>query len=55
MPESPPPAGGILNVYAHPDDESFGNPGTIALYAGRGVPVSLVCFTRGEAGETNGV
>ncbi len=47
--------GGILNVYAHPDDESFGNSGTNALYAGRGTEVSLICFTHGEAGETNGV
>ena len=48
-------SGGILNVYAHPDDESFGNPGTNALYAGRGAAVSLICLTHGEAGETNGV
>lgn len=50
-----PPRGGILHVYAHPDDESFGNPATIAFYAGRGHPMHLVTLTRGEAGETNGV
>lgn len=55
MMNAPVAVGGILHVYAHPDDESFGNPGTIALYASRGVPVSLVCFTHGEAGESNGV
>ena len=44
-------SGGILNVYAHPDDESFGNPGTNALYAGRGAAVSLICLTHGEAGR----
>lgn len=55
MNPSPPPVRGVLNVYAHPDDESYGDPGTISLYAGRGVSMSLVCFTRGEAGETNGV
>ena len=55
MNPSPPPVRGVLNVYAHPDDESYGDPETISLYAGRGVSMSLVCFTRGEAGETNGV
>lgn len=44
-----------MHVYAHPDDESFGNPATIALYASRGIPMHLVTLTRGEAGETNGV
>jgi len=41
----------LLVVLAHPDDESFGTGGTIALYAQRGVEVHLVCATRGEAGE----
>lgn len=50
-----PPPGGILHVYAHPDDESFGNPATIALYAHQGVPMSLITMTHGEAGETNGI
>jgi N-acetyl-1-D-myo-inositol-2-amino-2-deoxy-alpha-D-glucopyranoside deacetylase len=40
----------ILAVLAHPDDESFGMGGTLALYASRGVDVYLVCATRGEAG-----
>ncbi len=35
---------------AHPDDETFGLGGTLALYASRGVKVHLVCATRGEAG-----
>ena len=35
---------------AHPDDETFGLGGTLALYANRGVDVHLVCATRGEAG-----
>jgi LmbE family N-acetylglucosaminyl deacetylase len=52
---APPAVGGVLLVYAHPDDESFGNPGTTALYTSRYIPVSLVCFTHGEAGEPNGV
>ncbi|MCX6037158.1 MAG: PIG-L family deacetylase, partial [Chloroflexi bacterium] len=40
----------LLAVLAHPDDESFGMGGTLALYASRGVDVHLVCATRGEVG-----
>jgi LmbE family N-acetylglucosaminyl deacetylase len=40
----------LLAVLAHPDDESFGMGGTLALYAQRGAEVHLVCATRGEAG-----
>lgn len=43
----------LLAVLAHPDDESFGMGGTLALYAQRGVAVYLVCATRGEAGEVS--
>ncbi len=43
----------ILAVLAHPDDESFGMGGTLALYASRGVEVHLVCATRGEVGEVS--
>jgi len=38
-------------VLAHPDDETFGMGGTLALYASQGVEVHLVCATRGEVGE----
>jgi N-acetyl-1-D-myo-inositol-2-amino-2-deoxy-alpha-D-glucopyranoside deacetylase len=38
----------LLAVLAHPDDESFGMGGTLALYARRGVDVYLICATRGE-------
>ena len=41
----------ILAVLAHPDDETFGMGGTLALYAQRGVSVHLICATRGEVGE----
>ena len=41
----------ILSVLAHPDDESFGMGGTLALYAAEGARVHLICATRGEAGE----
>jgi LmbE family N-acetylglucosaminyl deacetylase len=43
----------ILVVLAHPDDETFGMGGTLALYARRGVKVYLVCATRGEVGEVD--
>lgn len=41
----------LLAVLAHPDDESFGPGGTLALYAKNGVDVHLICATRGEAGD----
>jgi LmbE family N-acetylglucosaminyl deacetylase len=41
----------LLAILAHPDDESFGMGGTLALYAERGVAVHLICATRGEVGE----
>jgi LmbE family N-acetylglucosaminyl deacetylase len=43
----------ILAVLAHPDDESFGLGGTLALYARRGYNTYLVCATRGEAGTVD--
>jgi LmbE family N-acetylglucosaminyl deacetylase len=42
---------GILGVYAHPDDESFGPGGAMSGYAQLGTPVDILCATRGEAGE----
>ena len=45
------PQSTLLAIFAHPDDESFGMGGTLALYARRGVAVHLICATRGEAGE----
>ncbi len=43
----------LLAVLAHPDDETFGMGGTLALYARRGVQVFLVCATRGEVGDVD--
>ena len=40
-----------LVAVAHPDDESFGCGSTIAYAAVRGAEVTVVCATRGEAGE----
>jgi LmbE family N-acetylglucosaminyl deacetylase len=45
------PTGGLLAIFAHPDDETFGLGGTMARYAERGVPVTMLCATRGEVGE----
>jgi len=43
----------ILVVLAHPDDESFGMGGTLALYASQGASVHLLCATRGEVGKVD--
>jgi N-acetyl-1-D-myo-inositol-2-amino-2-deoxy-alpha-D-glucopyranoside deacetylase len=43
----------LLAVLAHPDDETFGMGGTLALYAKRGVQVHLICATRGESGDVD--
>lgn len=45
------PNGGLLAIFAHPDDETFGLGGTMARAASRGVPVTMICATRGEVGE----
>ena len=45
----------LLAVFAHPDDESFGMAGTLARYAATGVATTLICATRGEAGQRNGL
>lgn len=41
----------LMAILAHPDDETFGMGGTLALYAKQGVETILICATRGEAGE----
>lgn len=47
----PTPGGpSLLAVFAHPDDESLACGGLLALCAGQGVGVSLLCLTRGELG-----
>ena len=43
----------LLAVLAHPDDESFGLGGTLALYASRGYDTYYLCATRGEAGTVD--
>ena len=41
---------GLLVVMAHPDDESMGCGGIILRHTRAGIPVHLICATRGEAG-----
>jgi LmbE family N-acetylglucosaminyl deacetylase len=43
----------ILAVLAHPDDESFGMGGTLALYASKGYDTYYICATRGEVGTVD--
>jgi len=43
----------LLAVMAHPDDETFGIGGTLAYYSKQNVDVSLICATKGEAGEVD--
>lgn len=45
---------GILAIFPHPDDESFSCGGTLAHYAAKGVPITLICATKGEAGKRRG-
>ncbi len=40
----------LIGIYGHPDDEQ-GVSGLMAKYARQGADVTLVCCTRGEAGE----
>lgn len=49
VPDSLPAASHVVAVCAHPDDESFGLGGLVTAYRGAGIPVDLVCFTKGEA------
>lgn len=44
----------LLNVIAHPDDECFAFGGALAVAADRGVEVSVLCLTDGQAGSHRG-
>ncbi len=50
----PIPAGGLAAVLAHPDDESFGCAGALALAHDAGATTRLLVVTRGEAGSADG-
>ncbi len=47
-------AGGLAAVLAHPDDESFGCAGALALTYDADLETSLLLVTRGEAGTPDG-
>lgn len=44
----------VLVVFPHPDDETFGCGGTIALFTQSGIPVTYVCATLGQMGRNMG-
>lgn len=48
---APQPGDRWVVVVAHPDDETFGCGSLIAYAARRGALVTVICATRGEAGE----
>jgi N-acetyl-1-D-myo-inositol-2-amino-2-deoxy-alpha-D-glucopyranoside deacetylase len=43
----------LLALFAHPDDETFIAAGVMAAAVERGVPVTVISATRGEAGESS--
>jgi len=45
-----PAPGGLLAIFAHPDDETFGAGSTLAILAEQGHAVSLICATNGDEG-----
>ncbi|MEO6577662.1 MAG: PIG-L deacetylase family protein [Candidatus Limnocylindria bacterium] len=47
-------SGGLAAVLAHPDDESFGCAGALALARDAGATTRLLVVTRGEAGSSDG-
>ena len=45
--------GPLLAIFPHPDDETITAGGLLVAAIERGVPVTLICATRGEAGESS--
>ena len=48
------PPRGLLAIFAHPDDESFGAGGVLALAAAAGEPAWVLCATNGDQGGRPG-
>jgi LmbE family N-acetylglucosaminyl deacetylase len=48
------PPRGLLAIFAHPDDESYGAGGVMALAAQAGNPVWVLCATNGDQGGRPG-
>jgi mycothiol S-conjugate amidase len=49
-----PTPSGLLAIFAHPDDESYGAGGVMALAAAAGNPVWVLCATNGDQGGRPG-
>lgn len=49
--EATPRSGGLMGIWAHPDDEAFGTAGSLARAVRAGHHVAIVCATRGEQGK----
>jgi N-acetyl-1-D-myo-inositol-2-amino-2-deoxy-alpha-D-glucopyranoside deacetylase len=45
---------GLLSIFAHPDDESYGAAGLMAMAAEAGNPVWVLCVTNGDQGGRPG-
>jgi LmbE family N-acetylglucosaminyl deacetylase len=45
--------GPLLALFPHPDDETFSAAGVMAAAVERGIPVTVISATRGEAGESS--
>jgi LmbE family N-acetylglucosaminyl deacetylase len=41
----------VLCAFAHPDDEQYGTAGALLACVERGIPVQVLCATRGDKGE----
>lgn len=44
----------VIAIYPHPDDETFGKGGALALHAQQGHAVTVVCGTLGQMGRNMG-
>ena len=44
----------VLMLAPHPDDETIGCGGSLALHAGAGDPIKVVFLTNGAKGDTSG-